>query len=51
MYTGRLKIPTRRICKRCGSRIYHSDVKGYPYVCFECDENMHSFETCKKIKR
>lgn len=48
MYTGKLRIPTNRFCFRCGSRVYHSDVKGYPYVCHECDENMYTFETYKK---
>ena len=48
MYTGKLRIPTNRFCFRCGSRVYNSDVKGYPYVCHECDENMYTFETYKK---
>ena len=48
MYTGKLRIPTNRFCSRCDSRVYHSDVKGYPYVCHECDENMFKFETYKK---
>ena len=48
MYTGKLRIPTNRFCFRCGSRVYHSDVKGYPYVCHECEENMYTFETYKK---
>lgn len=48
MYTGILRIPTNRFCNRCHSRVYHSDIKGYPYVCHECDENMFTFETYKK---
>ena len=48
MYTGKLRMPTNRFCFRCGSRVYHSDVKGYPYVCHKCDENMYAFETYKK---
>lgn len=48
MYTGKLRIPTNRFCFRCHSRVYHSDVKGYPYVCHKCDENMYTFETYKK---
>ena len=48
MHTGKFRIPTNRFCFRCHSRVYHSDVKGYPYVCHECDENMYSFETYKK---
>lgn len=48
MYTGIIRIPTNRFCFRCGHRVFHSDVKGYPYVCHNCDENMFSFETYKK---
>lgn len=48
MYTGKFRIPTNRFCFRCSSRVYHSDVKGYPYVCHKCDENMYAFETYKK---
>lgn len=51
MYTGRLNIPTNRYCDRCGSKVYHSDVKGYPYVCYECDENKYKVETHKKGTR
>lgn len=48
MYTGMLRIPTNRFCFRCGHRVFHSDVKGYPYVCNYCEENMFAFETYKK---
>ena len=51
MYTWKFKIPTNKFCKRCNQRIFHSDVKGYPYVCYNCDQNMFSFETYKKIKK
>ena len=50
MYTWKFKIPTNKFCKRCNQRIFHSDVKGYPYVCYNCDQNMFSFETYKKSK-
>ena len=33
MYTGKLRIPTNRFCFKCHHRVFHSDVKGYPYVC------------------
>ena len=36
---------TNRVCCRCGNPIYVSDVEGYPYVCYHCDENMFTFET------
>ena len=51
MYTGRLRIPTNRFCFRCGNRVYHSDVKGYPYVCNDCEENMYKFETYTKREK
>lgn len=35
----------RRVCRRCGNLVYKSDVEGYPYVCYHCDENMYTFET------
>ena len=36
---------TNRVCSVCGSPVYKSDVEGYPYVCYHCDENMFTFET------
>ena len=36
---------TNRVCSRCGNPVYVSDVVGYPYVCYHCDENMYEFET------
>lgn len=33
MYTGKLRISTNRFCFKCHHRVFHSDVKGYPYVC------------------
>jgi len=51
MFVGtKIKVPARRFCNRCGSRVYHSDVRGYPFVCFTCDENMYKFETHHKRK-
>ena len=41
MYTGKFRIPTNRFCFKCHHRIFHSDVKGYPYMCPHCDENMY----------
>ena len=48
MYTGKLRIPTNRFCFKCHHRVFHSDVKEYPYVCPHCDENMYRFETYTK---
>ena len=38
MYIGKFRIPTNRFCFKCHHRVFHSDVKGYPYVCPHCDE-------------
>jgi len=35
----------KRVCKRCHHEVFPSDVKGYPYVCKHCDENLYGFET------
>lgn len=35
-------------CRRCHSRVFDSDVEGYPYVCYVCDENKYDFETYRK---
>lgn len=51
MYIFGITIPTNRFCFRCHSRVYHSDVKGYPYVCKKCDENMFRLETYSKRER
>ena len=44
MYTGKFRIPTNRFCFKCHHRVFHSDVKDYPYVCPHCDENKYRFE-------
>ncbi len=31
-------------CKRCGKRLYPSDVDGYTSQCFECNEDFYAFE-------
>ena len=36
---------TNRVCCKCGNPVYKSDVDGYSYVCYYCDENMFTFET------
>lgn len=51
MYTGKLRIPTNRFCFKCHHRVFHSDVKEYPYVCPHCDENMYRFETYTKREK
>ena len=34
-----------RICKRCGSSVFLSDLPQYPFLCNVCDENMFFIET------
>lgn len=31
-------------CPRCGKPLWTSDVEGYKYVCFDCDENFYGIE-------
>lgn len=38
------KLDTGKRCKRCGHKLYLSDVPSYDYVCVECDENFYGFE-------
>src|SRR5699024_8253264 len=39
-----------RKCNRCNNQVLISDMKGYPYLCFECDENLFEVETYKDIE-
>lgn len=34
----------RNRCPKCGRKLEPSDVDGYRFACFECDENFYSFE-------
>lgn len=44
-------MKTRRICKRCESLVKkETQIKGYPFYCPNCDENMYRFETIN-VKR
>lgn len=31
-------------CPRCGRKLSPSDVEGYSFVCYRCDENFYDFE-------
>ncbi len=31
-------------CPKCGKQLYTSDIKGYSFVCKECDENFYTIE-------
>ena len=33
-----------KLCNKCNSVVSKSDVKGYDYVCFNCDENLYAVE-------
>lgn len=35
-------------CKRCHSKVWKSDVAGYSYTCYVCDEDLYDIETYKK---
>ncbi len=33
-----------RTCFRCGSPLFKSNIQGYTYQCFHCDEDFYAFE-------
>ena len=35
-------------CPKCGAPLSPSDIKGYEYVCYDCDENFYEFEAVDK---
>lgn len=35
---------TNKKCNKCNHDLYKSDLKGYDYVCFNCQENFYKFE-------
>ena len=39
------KFGTSRVCTRCKNQVLCSDLPNYNYLCFECDENLYTFET------
>ncbi|WP_145456445.1 DNA (cytosine-5-)-methyltransferase [Staphylococcus saprophyticus] len=43
-------VVNNKICRRCNNKLKPSDIDGYEYVCFECDENFYEFETKDKPK-
>lgn len=32
------------VCSRCGAPLFKSDITGYNYQCFRCDEDFYAFE-------
>ena len=37
-------LSTCKACNRCGKPLYKSEIKGYVYQCFVCDEDFYAFE-------
>ena len=46
-HEGRWYEDTGLVCRRCKSPVYASDVPGYRYQCFWCDEDLFFFEVEK----
>ena len=36
------------ICRRCGGPLYPSEIEGYVYQCFCCDEDYYGIEVIRK---
>ena len=36
------------VCNRCGCRVYKSDNPEYKYQCYNCDEDLYSFEVSER---
>lgn len=48
-YDGRILVDKelssmQKKCPRCGNLLHPSDVVGYEYVCYQCDENFYECE-------
>ena len=48
-YDGRILVDKelsnmQKKCPRCGNLLHPSDVAGYEYVCYQCDENFYECE-------
>lgn len=39
-----IRESTGMYCKQCGAPLFTSDVEGYEYQCFTCDEDFYKFE-------
>jgi len=37
-------VEVLRRCLKCGERVFETDLKGYPFVCLNCDENKFTIE-------
>jgi hypothetical protein len=48
-YDGRILVDkelsnVQKKCPKCGNLLHPSDVVGYEYVCYQCDENFYGCE-------
>ena len=50
-HEGRFYESTDMVCRRCGHPVYESDIPGYSYQCFHCDEDLYSFEVTEQDGR
>ena len=41
----------KNCCPKCGRKLEPSDVDGYKFVCFNCDENFYGFEAVEEQER
>lgn len=37
-------MKTRRFCPKCGRPVLKSNIKGYAFQCYRCDEDFYRFE-------
>jgi NADH pyrophosphatase NudC (nudix superfamily) len=37
---------TNKLCPKCDSNLYLSDLEDYDHTCYECDESFYKFEVC-----
>lgn len=40
---------TSAACPKCGHYMHTSDVEGYAFVCYECEENFYTTEICGNL--
>ncbi|MDR1716482.1 MAG: hypothetical protein LBS20_11625 [Prevotella sp.] len=41
-------MKTRRFCPHCGRPVIKSQIKGYAFQCYGCDEDFYPFEVYRK---
>ena len=39
-----LQLKKEKRCVKCGSKLYKSEIEGYTYQCFKCDEDFYTIE-------